>query len=250
MGINIFYTGITKPSFSKNENEKELLFSHFPTIKVYFRPKLEDLEAKLSLWKNPGVVFFSKNGVLGAQNWFSSSWWKEREDAKAIWTIGEATAQVFQEVFACSSQVPEISHAKGLIQAFQNRPKQPFILFSALRSRVEFPQWLKQNGWKFKSIPVYETIVWENQELSQAFSNTSQEYIVFTSPSTVKGFLLTCQKKDFSQIKACLCSIGPTTSQEIEARKGKVFYQAKKPKLNFFLEEIIYQIKQSRNYDS
>lgn len=231
MTETIYYTGSTRPKL-KPEHIKDVRFYHTPTIKIIFdHPESFDpVESHLA--KSALIVFQSKNGVRGFHSWLENLGRFVQFESESIWVLGKSTAREVRTSFHQAVQQPDEQSAKGLIQAFRGLKKRPVLLITGQHPRPEFPTWLRKKGWDVLQIPVYKTETIENLELKRLFQNSNEEVVIFTSPSTVQGFLRSTCRDDLSGVVSILVSIGPTTSAEIESYYGKVSYEATEPDLS------------------
>ncbi len=224
----IYYTGSTRPKL-KLEVMKEVRYFHTPTIKIIFdHPELFDgVESHLA--KSPLIIFQSKNGVRGFCSWLEYLGRSVKFESKSIWAVGTSTAREVRTSIHQAVQQPDEQNARGLIKAFMGLKKRPVLLITGHETRPEFVTWLRDNRWDVLQIPVYKTEIFENQELYQLFQNSNEEVVIFTSPSTVQGFLKSTYRDDLSGVVSLLVSIGPTTSVKIKSCYGNVSYEAPEP---------------------
>ena len=129
-----------------------------------------------------------------------------------------------------------------MTKRFASLPKRKVIIPSGTKGRPEFIDWLQKNSWDYLKFCVYQTTAICNETLQQKFNNSQQQYVVFTSPSTVEGFLKTLGKPTLKEIHSKLVSIGPTTTRCIQKYNGQVYFQPQKPKI-----KILLQILQERD---
>lgn len=222
----IFYTGsspIQKPIQS---------VLNTPTISISFILPPNTQQIKKKVTKDSYFCFFSKNSVLG----FEACMGKPK--AKKIFSVGASTSELIQKKWQINPIEPKEKTAIGMTQLFSNLPKKQVILPTGKKGRKEFTNWLTKNNWNFYSILVYETTIVENSLLQEKFLNLPSQCVVFTSPSTVKGFLKTMKIKDLRKIKARVASIGPTTTASIHKYNGSLYYQSPKPNIIFLIQQL------------
>jgi len=237
----ILFTGLRAPRLER-EQLRGVALHHHPTIRIsYFAPTQFQNAGKL-LSQNPCVVFLSRNGVIGLSEWANSEDATLDLDQTIIWAVGAATAQQVEMTLGHLAAQPQEQNALGLIQTFGTLAKRPVVLFTAEEPRPEFPAWLLQNGWEFEQFPVYRTEILENSDLRQRFQNNENESVVFTSPSTVKGFLLSIGHPDLTGLTSRWISIGPSTTNEIESAGGVVHWEADEPDVQQLLLNLIKEI--------
>ncbi len=237
----ILFTGLRAPRLDRSQLGDVALYHH-PTIRIsYFTPA--DFESVASrMQQQPYVVFLSRNGVIGLAEGANTAHVALKLDQSIIWAVGAATATQVEMTFNRPATQPIEQNAVGLTQTFATLAKRPVVLFTAEQPRPEFPAWLARNGWEFKQFPVYHTEILDNPDLKQRFANQDQEYVVFTSPSTVKGFLKSIGHNDLSGLQAHWISIGPSTSAEIESRDGRVHWEADSPEIQQLLLKMIKEL--------
>lgn len=237
----IIFTGLRAPRLELSQlNSIDL--HHHPTIRIsYFAPSEFQPVGKY-LSQNPYVVFLSRNGVIGLSEWANAEGVTLDLDQAIIWAVGSATAQQVEITFGRPAAQPSEQNALGLSQTFATLAKRPVVLFTAEETRPEFPAWLVKQGWDFQQFPVYRTEILENADLNQRFNDNDVEYVVFTSPSTVKGFLQSINRKDLKNLKSHWISIGPSTTNEIESAGGTVHWEADEPEIHQLLLNLIKEI--------
>jgi uroporphyrinogen-III synthase len=237
MTATILYTGL-----SNNQSLQSLPdgidYYHVPTIRIEYKHP-EDFAPVLE-WLNrePYVVFFSKNGVIGLEHWVREERLSLPFHRLTVWAVGNATAETVRETFGFPAIQPPKQNSAGLIQAFERLPPKPVVLFSAKKSRPQFPQWLEKQGWEYLCVVVYATRILSNKDVPKHFRNKPDEYIVFTSPSTVKGFLKSTGLPNLESLDSRLISIGPATSAEIQSSGGNVFEELVTPDIKNYLKGI------------
>lgn len=238
MTWTIYYTGQTQPEV-QIDILKTVRFYHMPTIRITYEHTSSFRKVEAYLKQSAWIVFFSKNGVRGFHYWLTELGQSLSRFTTTIWTVGEATGRAVERIFHQTPQQPQKSSAIGLIQAFQRQKKHPLLLIAGQRSRLEFPTWLRQEGWDFMQVPVYRTELYENIALRQEFQNIEEEVVIFTAPSTVQGFLKSVAIPDLSNIIARLISIGPTTTEEVKSLGGQVSYEAPIPSVSHIITTLV-----------
>ena len=233
--VKIIHTGLRMPTIE----DKRAHVIHSPTIKVKYR-KIEILDAvKRIMGKECYVVFLSQTGVRGLHEYLS----RQREslywDHSQLWAVGDRTAETIRELLKQNVRVPERQDAKGLIGCFRTLPKKPVVLFTGEMTRPEFPDWLQQRGWASLIVPVYQTEIHKNPNISGYLQDGEIKGIIFTSPTTVQGFLTSTNYANLSEVKIPLFSIGATTSAEIRSHQGWVAHEAKTPDVNLLINQIM-----------
>ncbi|MCF7797945.1 MAG: uroporphyrinogen-III synthase [Lentisphaeria bacterium] len=237
----IIYTGLRAPRLDRDLLSGVTLHHH-PTIRIsYFTPENFDA-VQNALAREPYAVFLSRNGVIGLSEWAVSEQTTLDLEQAIVWAVGAATAQQVRTTFQRPAAQPMEQNALGLTRTFATLAKRPVVLFTAEEPRPEFPDWLEKNGWRFDRFPVYRTDILENADLRQRFSDSKDEYVVFTSPSTVKGFLSSLKREDLTGLDTHWISIGPSTSAEIESAGGKVHWESEEPEIQQVLLTLIREL--------
>ncbi|NQU66429.1 MAG: uroporphyrinogen-III synthase [Candidatus Marinimicrobia bacterium] len=238
MTWNIYFTGTKVPELNLFSH-LEINIYHTPTIQInYTEPEsFQTVEGFLN--KGAPIIFLSRNGVIGFQKWLKRLDKSFEHWSNPLIAVGSETSLEIERVFHRSSHVPENQRAKGIPEILKTYPHKQAILITGDRSRPELPRWMTENGWDFITAVVYQTDWFENLDLKQNFKNGDDEILIFSSPSTVVGFLQTIDQNDLKSIQSKLISIGPTTSWEIEKLSGRVFLEAANPSVNSVISETI-----------
>ncbi len=241
MTWEIYYTGLHVPEYI-DDCGLDMRIHHMTTIEIAFMPPQNLDQVNTYLHKKPIIIFLSKNGVYGFHYWLNDQGMPLDGYSVEFMAVGDETSVAVEEKFHQSAQIPEIQNALGLIQKLQAIPKKPVILITAEETRPELPNWLNEAGWTYCHLPVYSTTVIQNHQLHDLFKNTQNEIIVFTSPSTVLGFLISIDTNDFKLINSRLVSIGPTTTMSIEEHLGMVFLESSQPNLSILTNELLQKL--------
>ncbi|NQT62473.1 MAG: uroporphyrinogen-III synthase [Candidatus Marinimicrobia bacterium] len=237
----IIYTGVRIPNIVPDKRTGVNIFHH-PTIRIKYDAHLDSAIVKQALEEECYLVFLSRNGVVGLNAWMQTTDISLDFRGKRIWAVGKQTAKEVDTTLGAVAGEPAEQNANGLIRVFETLKPRPVVLFCAEDPRPEYPDWLIRCGWQYNIFPVYRTVVVMNEDLAQRFSNTPDESIILTSPSTVKGFIESINMKDLSAVTARLFSIGPSTSKAIEAFGGKVYQEATEPDIDQLLTDIINEM--------
>ena len=223
----VFYTGTKKP-----QSDINLLWTPTIAIKYTWPTNRHNLEKAMT--QKCRYVFFSKHGVIGFRKYFTLN------SSCVIHAVGKKTSELIRETWECSTVNPVEQNACGMIQLFQSLPVRervtPVVIIQGNKGRKEFSDWLYENKWPFVSTCVYETALHANELLKEQWQNNANDYVLFTSPSTVHGFLHTIDEQNLQNVKSLLMSIGPTTSSAIQECGGKVHYQGPSPNINYLIE--------------
>lgn len=164
---------------------------HYPVIRTQF---CADLTEALSLWPQFTHVIFTSQTTV--------EYWPGPWDKKII-AIGEATAHAIRKRGG-DPVVAAQATQEGVIEMITDGY---FFLPQSKRARPDLANHLKKRGISFFQLALYET---HFQKLEPVPDLADFDEVVFTSPSTVEGFLRiygTLPKKKK------LTPIGPITEQ-------------------------------------
>ena len=241
MTWDIYYTGLHLPE-QLNDDGLDKRIHHTATIEITFIPPENSQQLKIYLHKDPLVIFLSRNGVNGFYYWLENQGIMLEDKSVTFMAVGEKTAEAVENKFHRTARIPEIQNASGLIQTLQTIPKKPIILITGKETRPELPDWLDKAGWDYCHSTVYSTTLKQNHYLQKIFKNTQNEIIIFTSPSSVLGFLKSINTTNFKLINSRLLSIGPTTTRSIEDHLGTVFLESSRPNLSILTHELLQKL--------
>jgi len=178
---------------------------HYPVIRTA-RIESSDLQQALDLWHEfTHAIFTSQTAV---------KYWENDLKGKVVIAIGEATADSLRKRGVEPLVAPQATQ-EGVIQLLEmllhaGKLQNPFVFFPhSTLSREVFPQFLQRSKIRFFGLALYETIL---QKIEPVPDLSEVGEIVFTSPSTVMGFLaiygaIPLDKK--------LTSIGPITEKAL-----------------------------------
>ena len=234
----IYHTGITPPPEIPNNPFK--LF-HTPTIAIEFKHHHIPNDISEFLQSQPLAVIMSKNAVNGLKNWLekynlSIDFFQKIK----FWTVGERTHQHLLDELGLESWHPTIMTGEGIIQSLRGSNLFPILLISAHEPIQAFIESLQTEKIQFFHFPLYKTRIVENSEFTTHFIDNENNIVVCTSPSTVEGILNCLSKSNLLDMKVKLVSIGPTTSNAILEKNGKVFYEAKNQSISSLYTELIH----------
>lgn len=237
----IIYTGVRAPHIA-SRGKSGIRFFHHPTIRVQYDADLHPELVRQTLDQECYIVFLSRNGVVGLNSWAQSAGVELDFSEKRVWAVGQQTAKEINTVMGVMAGEPRDQNARGLIRVFKTLKPRPVVLFCAAKPRPEFPEWLSSSGWQHAIFPVYHTMVVMNEDLAERFKNTPDETVIFTSPSTVQGFIKSVKLKDLKTVTARLVSIGPSTSNTIRMLGGEVYQEASEPDIDRLLTNIVNEM--------
>lgn len=227
----IFYTGLHNPGFDLPE---DWTFHHIPTITIEYPEISADL---LPDWisEQHYLVFLSRNGICGFEKIAANYPFGQAE----IWCVGEKTAAEFEQSFHTQSKTPLPESALGLIEAFKHLEKHPVHLITAEEPRREFMDWLTESGWVWQRTTVYRT-VFKMDVRWKSLTGGTGDYLVFTSPSTVKGYVLNDAQPNFNFEAMSVIAIGSTTASAIQELLDLIPQTAPQPHVEEILNGIIH----------
>ncbi|BBM83037.1 uroporphyrinogen-III synthase [Candidatus Uabimicrobium amorphum] len=228
MQRRIFYTGSKKPP----QSDLHLLWT--PTIAIEYSPPTNQEKLQQMMAQECRYVFFSRHGVIGFRKHFALP------PHAIVYAVGKTTCNCIRDIWdTVSVFTPEEQNALGMIKLFERQEK-PFttVVIQGNKGRKEFSDWLTENNWPFLTSCVYQNTLRKNDVLQKHWQNNENEYVLFTSPSTVKGFLYSIAAQDLQNVASRLMSIGPTTSNAIREHGGKVHYQCLCPDIQDLIRHI------------
>ena len=241
MTWDIYYTGLHLPE-QLDDYGLDTRIHHTATIEITFTPPENFQQVNAYLQKEPIIIFLSRNGVNGFYYWLNDQGITLDNYSVTFMAVGEKTSATIEKKFHQSAQIPEIQNALGLIQTLQTIPKKPIILITGKETRPELPDWLDKEGWDYCHSTVYSTMLKQNHYLQKIFRNAQNEIVIFTSPSTVLGFLKSVNTINFKSINSRLLSIGPTTTRSIEEHLGTIFLESSQPNLSILTNELLQKL--------
>jgi uroporphyrinogen-III synthase len=172
---------------------------HYPVIDTL--PAAFDLSPK-EYETYTHLIFTSKSAV---------AYWHRSLDGKIVIAIGPSTKKILQER-GVTPLVAPFATQEGIIELLEGLDlKRGRILFPRSRlARSVLDEYLHREKIFFRTIDLYDTIFIRNEPVPDL---SEFQEIVFTSPSTVEGFLR-IYKKIPSEMK--LTPIGPITQKRLE----------------------------------
>ena len=230
MKTTIFHLGISTPPSFINHDIKVV---HTPVIEVKYNFKNNPREISDFLQINPIVLILSQNGVRGLKKWLNhfnleSDYFNKVE----FWTVGERTHECLHNELNIISSYPDDMTGLGAIKAFYVEEKTRVLLISGQALRSEFISGLIEADINYFQFQVYKTQIIENEILQSCFEDDLNNYLVFTSPSTVLGLLQNKNWNDLGNISSHCISIGPTTSNSISQKGGNIFIESESQNIN------------------
>lgn len=201
-------------------NEKGVNIFHLPLIKTKF------LEINIEIPSNYDFLIITSKKTL---KYFKNL--EILDKNKPILTTGDKTAKFLKSLGFTSIIIPKKQSAEGIKEYIYNNNLQSkkFLFLKAEKGKkIDLPN--------ITVISVYETITnFPNNKKELLKLINKDTYILFSSPSTFKGF-----KENFENYKDLLAKIkvipiGDTTKTELEKDYIKIFAVPTKPSI----EEVI-----------
>lgn len=231
----------------------------FPTIRL--RPKKENKELLACTRKSEGerwLVFTSPSGV----RFFFAEMAELGMDLRAVLTsagntrlaaIGSGTAKELAGYGLTADVVPEEYCAARLGEAVAEsaKPGSEALILRAKEGSKELVPPLQAAGLRVRDISLYETEYpkdeWLEGQILEILAKGELDGVIFTSGSTVRGFVDALPGADFSKIKA-LC-IGRQTEEEA-LRFGMETAVAKEASVSGLIELVKEQYGRKEENDS
>ena len=238
--IKIWLPGLSKISDSLNRSckKKSIQVVHSPIIQVE-QIHQSDIVAFIN-WADI-LVFSSKQGVKyffdQLQNYDVEVLIFKKN--KFIVAIGEATEKSILNRDLEVGFKPNDFSSKGLIVEIEKNigfwQDKKVLLVGAKEPRLELSQFLTQSGIDYKMLPVYETAVVKKigTEVADLMHNKSIDWVIFSSPSTVRGF-----KQYFGNATIKVASIGKTTSKELFDNDFLIDFESQSSMIDDIIKEI------------
>lgn len=183
---------------------------HYPVIKIVPR-SVEEALKKLPLFTH--VILTSKQAVSILFQSITAS----DLEGKEVWSIGPVTTERLEKYGVKNVITAKVATQEGMVALLSERKISKDAYFFLPRSSLSRPvlaNFLQSKGWRYQLLDLYET---QLQRLDPVPDLAQFDRIVFTSPSTVRGFLAiygTLPKETE------LVSIGPITKRAVQAILG------------------------------
>ena len=246
----IYHLGLTQPPFYQKENIKVI---HTPVIRVEYYHHHSVNDIKTALVANPIIILMSKSAVNGLYKWMLS-YGIEKDFFKSyiFWSVGNNTKEYLQSKIGINSVCPKKTTNEGLLIKLTSENIRKIILIGNQSIQKVIKEKLCLINITCFHFIVYKNLLNIDLHLINNFDNNSSNYVVFTSPSTVKGFLENLSL-DLSRSKIKIISIGPTTTKTIKKYGGTVYYESQfqdiKYLYNHVIEKINININQKKSFE-
>lgn len=179
------------------------------------------------------IAFSSRNGVR-----FFATLLEERHvplpDRIRLAAVGSGTAEELAARFRPPDLLAAVSTAEGLAAALlreANPHEGEILLPSASRGRWVLEKTLQEAGFRVRRLTVYRTRVAHLEDGPVSLPDNI-DFVLFTSPSTVKGFLARTGMPPGAEV----ISIGPVTSRAAREAGLTVAREARRHDLEGLLE--------------
>lgn len=189
------------------------------------------------------LVFTSANGVTA----FFMALLNKGLDSRAlsglkICAIGPATGQALASEGIIADLIPSEYSTEGILRSLKGKriAGKSFLLLRADIATSELEEELEKRGAMVKRLPVYKTILASvmDGEVKEKLLKDNIDVIIFTSASTVKGFL-NLVGKDFRPAgKLAIACIGPVTAAAAKDSGLKVDVIAKEHTVEGLIEAV------------
>jgi uroporphyrinogen-III synthase len=167
------------------------------------------------------LVFLSKNGIQAFYDNIVIKYGVNISKLSTeVWTVGARTAELTENLLKHKVKIPKNQNSIGLIESFRKLNKKDVLLITGKEPRHEFISWLSKNKWGYQQIELYRREIISNKQLAKTFKNDENSRVIFTAPSTVKGFLKSIGVKNLKKMRCGFISFGPSTTNEIESYGG------------------------------
>ena len=137
---------------------------------------------------------------------------------KKIGAVGTQTGAELKKYGIIADFIPQVfdgAHLGNLVAKSIEKDEKVLVL-NALKTNGELEEVLKSSGVKFKAVPLYDTVYTnpDSEEVKAQIEDNKINWVMFTSASTVHGFVKSIDGLNINNIKA-LC-IGEQTLRVAE----------------------------------
>jgi hydroxymethylbilane synthase len=207
----ILYLGLDPSHFSRDW-ERATLF-HYPVIAIRPRPQGADITAALKqLPRISHVIFTSKSAV----RWLLTLVSRRQLRRKRLLAIGEVTAAHLHHYGLTATIVAAEETAEGLLESLEGEELSRALTLwpHGNRARSLIPDYFRARDYPLVECVLYDTIL---QRPAPPPPLEHVDQVIFTSPSTVDGFL--ALYKELPDMRK-LVAQGPITGRYLEKRLG------------------------------
>ncbi|HIQ31816.1 MAG TPA: uroporphyrinogen-III synthase [Aquifex aeolicus] len=161
------------------------------------------------------------------------------EGVKVV-AVGEKTQSALEERGIQVNLVPEESSAEGIVRAMPHGKGETVLIPRSREGRMEAVEGLRKKGYRVITLNVYSTeiVIYKPSEVEEALKKVG--FVVFASPSAVKGFFANLQKgRAMDMLKdIVVVAIGKTTKKSLTERGVRVGFVPSRP----LMEEVVGKI--------
>lgn len=240
---------ISRLSSMLREKGAEVL--ELPSIRVVPVEENEKLSRELEqIGTYTWLVFTSPSGVRIFRRELSG----RKVDVRSlshlkIAVIGEGSRRELEEWGLFPDLVPDVYDGEHLGSALAERIRQgeKVLLPRARAGGRKLVEKLQEAGAVVTDLPTYDTLydTCPYVDYEEEFFNGGTDYVMFTSASTVRGFVKSAPSLDFSKVTA-LC-IGQMTCREARDA-GMKTYTAREATLDSLVELAIQTVREEKEY--
>lgn len=210
----VLYLGTDPKEFALHNDFARLV--HYPVIRIAPRP-LEDVQDALSAVSSASHLLFTSKHAISL--FFAHAKALELPiDGKTLIAVGQVTARHLEEHGRKADLVPEEESQEGVLEALADVPcaDAHFFFPRSSLARPKLEQELCARGARISVCDLYDT---EVQRLEPVPDLRWFDAIVFTSPSTVDGFLAIFEG---FPTRVRLLARGPVTEAALRRAVGSV----------------------------
>lgn len=138
--------------------------------------------------------------------------------------VGKATAEVLEEKGIFPVLMPEVYHGRklGELLARSVKEHEKILIPRAKKGSQDIIEELEHASITYYDVPTYDTLYQETDlDLATGFESGEIDYAVFTSASTVEGFVRAGKEFDYKKVKA-IC-IGHKTKETADAYQMQTY---------------------------
>ena len=209
--LRVLYTGLRAPE----EVSDGIDLRHRPMLEIEWTDVTPADLGEL-LTPQTTLLVYSRTAVdrLDREDWLARlSGLAERP----WWSVGHKTAEALKRRLGIDARVPSEQNFEGLLaELSRRRPRAGTYRLVSLSlegtTRDPGPALSEDGTWH--DLPLYRTVPATYPSLDEELSDWSPDWILFTSPKGIDGFMANV---DFSDVDARIAAIGPTTAEHLES---------------------------------
>lgn len=224
----VVYTGTREPP-----QVPGIELHHLPMLERVALPLPPALVSKLGS-DTPGVVvFFSTNAAQRVLDELEPSAFAGAQ----VWAVGDKTAQWLTETLGQKIHRPARQDFEGLVAELTEAvpPETPIISFELQGSERRLEDELTDR--KVTSIPAYETLPCNWDDLDGLLRRIDPRWVIFASPRGYSAFTANLHHRPVGDSYR-VAVIGPNTRDHIVARGGRVDLVPESPDVEAILREL------------